>query len=83
MDGDGADAGAAAVAHRRRRTWNGVGVVPTTPTTWRGQGRAACEGAREERLAEDAALGRNEARARHARLATNDADRTAIGALHV
>jgi hypothetical protein len=77
VDGDGADAGAAAVAHRRRRTW--IGVVPTTPTTWR-EGRAAYDCAREERLAEDAALGRNDARARHARLATNDADRTAIGA---
>ena len=33
-----------------------------------------------ERLAVDAALGRNDTRARHARLATNDADQTGIGA---
>ena len=74
MDGDDADAGAAPVAHRRRRTWNGV-----VPTTWR-QARTACDGAREERLAVDAALATNDARARHARLATYDADQTGIGA---
>ena len=74
VDGDDADAGAAPVAQRRRRTWNGV-----VPTTWR-QARTACDGAREERLAVDAALATNDARARHARLATNDADQTGIGA---